>query len=77
MKKTKKKIESDIKKLATECEALRNDKSFIKRDSKNLSDSKVNLQKIFKANEKLNNDLESIKCESMRDNLLFLWNKGK
>lgn len=76
--KTKKKIESDIKKLATECEALRNDKSFIKRDSKNLSDSKVNLQKIFRANEKLNNDLESIKCESMRDNLLFfLWNKGK
>ncbi|CAG2202133.1 unnamed protein product [Mytilus edulis] len=69
--KTNKKIESDIKKLATECEALRNDMSFIKRDSKNLSDSKVNLQKIFKANEKLNNDLESIKCESMRDNLLF------
>ncbi|VDI16694.1 Hypothetical predicted protein [Mytilus galloprovincialis] len=70
-KKKEKKIESDIKKLATECEALRNDMSFIKRDSKNLSDSKVNLQKIFKANEKLNNDLESIKCESMRDNLLF------
>ncbi|VDI41425.1 Hypothetical predicted protein [Mytilus galloprovincialis] len=34
--KTNKKIESDIKKLATECEALRNDMSFIKRDSKNF-----------------------------------------
>ncbi|CAC5419655.1 unnamed protein product [Mytilus coruscus] len=69
--KTNKKIESDIKTLASEYEALRNDMSFIKRDSKNLSDSKTNLQKIFKANEKLNNYLESIKCESMRDNLLF------
>ncbi|VDI50059.1 Hypothetical predicted protein [Mytilus galloprovincialis] len=69
--KTNKKVESDLKKLTYECASLRKEFDSMKTESKNLAESKENLNKIAKANERLNSDLETIQRESMRDNLLF------
>ncbi|CAG2245738.1 unnamed protein product [Mytilus edulis] len=69
--KTNKKVESDLKKLTYDFASLRKEFNSMKTESKNLVESKENLNKIAKANERLNSDLETIQRESMRDNLLF------
>ncbi len=74
MKQTKKnsdRIETEIKKMKSEYEALRADLTTMKAEAKSITESKANLTKIVKANEKLNNEIEVIQSESMRDNLLF------
>ncbi|VDI15089.1 Hypothetical predicted protein [Mytilus galloprovincialis] len=69
--KTNKKVETDLKKLTYDFASLRKEFNSMKTESKNLAESKENLNKIAKANERLNSDLETIQRESMRDNLLF------
>ena len=62
IEKLNKKVEMDIDSMKTK--------------TKTLCESKVNFQKIVKANEKLNTEIESIQSETMRDNLLFHGIKG-
>ena len=62
IEKLNKKVEMDIDSMKTK--------------TKTLCESKVNFQKIVKANEKLNTEFESIQSVTMRDNLLFHGIKG-
>lgn len=70
-KETNKTIESEMKKLKSECVALRTEIASMKAETKIITESKKEITKIVKANEKLNSDIEVIQRESMRDNLLF------
>lgn len=64
-------VDNDIKKLSSLYESLRRDLDGVKSDAKKVTETKENLSKIVKANEKLSYEFENIQCESMRDNLLF------